>query len=303
MSFSNLMSSAKGPGVIGLLLALIVLGGFIILGTLTLDEAFQGGGKSIGSVIRQQEGEIQSYQSRLKESKAPLVELADRERMAKELGIRTSKISSQQNSLAKTQVTIAQLHEELNTIERALEDYKGHYRTSIRGAAKGTEMEQFETLSGRVYHQVKVREVNAVGMLIRHRNGSKRIPYKDLPIDMQDHFQFDAEEKKAKTAAEALAKKKHLQATAAAQKARNQQNEQNKLEEKRAAAVRQQHAIAAITGRIATLSGEIREFQRSIASETWKKLSRAPQMREQLVKMKRKKQELESKLRTLRSGS
>ena len=44
MGFSDLLSSSRGPGVIGVLVALLVLGGF---GTLfvVFDDNMQGGGK------------------------------------------------------------------------------------------------------------------------------------------------------------------------------------------------------------------------------------------------------------------
>lgn len=303
MSFSDLMSSAKGPGVIGLLLALTVLGGFLILGTLTLDEAFQGGGRTINSVIREQKDEIDRHKARLGDLKEDLARMAVREQISKKLDIRISEIKSREESLAKAKLASVRLLEEIDGIQQALEDYKSRYRTKVRNAAKESSMEQLETLSGRVYHQVEVREVNSVGMLISHRDGSTRIPYRDLPVDMQDHFQFDLEEKERKAAAEALARKKHLRAVALAREEKKRQTERRQAEDKRAAAVRREHAIAAISARIGTLTNDISDLGRRIESESRKTISRAPQMRERLTKMRREKKELENKLRTLGAGS
>ena len=54
MSFSDMMSSGRGPGVIGMVMALIVLLGFGLLFMFAFDEGLQGGSQSIQSVIAQQ---------------------------------------------------------------------------------------------------------------------------------------------------------------------------------------------------------------------------------------------------------
>jgi hypothetical protein len=302
MSFSDLMSSGKGPGVIGLLLALVVLGGFLLLGTLTLDEQFQGGGRTITSVISNQEEQIESLRRDLEYSEGKLASLVERKRIADDLAKAKVGVSRQQALVAELGVKVADTGEEITALKHAFEDYKTKYRTVVRDAAKGTALDEFETLDGEVYKQVSIREVNSVGMLISHRDGSKRIPYANLPREMQDLYQFDAEEMEAKKAAEALARKQHLLATAAAQKASQEQSEQNQIEQQRANTVKREQAISAISSRITSLTDEIRTMESNIDSETQKKFSRAPQLREQLVVMRREKVELESKLRGLRAN-
>ncbi len=302
MSFSDLMSSGKGPGVIGLLLALVVLGGFLLLGTLTLDDQFQGGGRTITSVISNQEEEIESLQRDLEYSEGKLALLVARKQTADDLGKAKVRVSRQQALMAELGVKVAETDEEIIALEQAFEDYKTKYRAVVRDAAKGKSLDEFETLDGEVYKQVSIREVNSVGMLISHRDGSKRIPYTNLPLEMQDLYQFDAEEMKAKKAAEALAIKQHLLATAAVQKAGQEQSDQNQIEQQRADTVKRDQAISAISSRITSLTNEIQTMEYNIESETRKKFSRAPQLREQLVVMRREKAELESKLRGLQSN-
>jgi hypothetical protein len=60
MSFSDMMSSGRGPGVIGMLMALVVLVGFGVLFMFATDEGFQGGDQSIESIIKHQAGDIES---------------------------------------------------------------------------------------------------------------------------------------------------------------------------------------------------------------------------------------------------
>ena len=63
MSFSDLMSSGRGPGVIGMVMALFVLLGFGLLFTLAFDEGFQGEGITIEAEIANQAKAINGYMS------------------------------------------------------------------------------------------------------------------------------------------------------------------------------------------------------------------------------------------------
>lgn len=51
MGFTDMMSSGRGAGVIGSIMAVVVLGGFVLLFVLVFDEGLQGGGETIESVI------------------------------------------------------------------------------------------------------------------------------------------------------------------------------------------------------------------------------------------------------------
>src|SRR6478735_1067734 len=63
MSFSDMMSSGRGPGVIGMLMVLVVLIGFGFLFMFAMDEG--SGAQSIESVIAQQKRDIESYKASL----------------------------------------------------------------------------------------------------------------------------------------------------------------------------------------------------------------------------------------------
>ena len=49
---------------------------------------------------------------------------------------------------------------------------------------------RYRTTGGKVYEQVKVLDVDAVRMQVKHSNGITGIPWQELPEEMQDRFQF-----------------------------------------------------------------------------------------------------------------
>ena len=63
-------------------------------------------------------------------------------------------------------------------------------------------MPELKTLSGDTYTKVKITNVDAVRMQIRHSGGIKGIPFEELPMDLQDRFQFDSKEKEVRVAKE-----------------------------------------------------------------------------------------------------
>lgn len=301
MSFSDLMSSAKGPGVIGLLLGLTVLGGFLILGTVTLDEAFQGG-KSPGNAVRNQAQTITDLQLQLKISNDKLANAKDREAIAKTLEDKLAEVASAEAEIANKKLSLVQGAEALENSRLTFEDYKNKYRTEIRNNAKGKSLPNLTTLDGESYTDVTIGEVNAIGMSITHQSGVKRIPYANLPRDMQDLYQFDPDEKRKQETLELTHKKSHLLANDAVQRAEKQNQQQLAEEQERAARIHSQNAVMELGTKIDTLSSQIMRLESDIRNESYKRISRAPIMREQLTKLKRELELLESKRSSLRSN-
>ena len=72
MGFTDLLSSSRGPGVIGTLLALLVLVGFGTLYLFVFDEGLQGGQKTIEAVIRDQGLEIENHKIQIQNARERL---------------------------------------------------------------------------------------------------------------------------------------------------------------------------------------------------------------------------------------
>jgi len=255
------MSSGRGPGVIGMVMALIVLIGFGLLFTFAFDEGFQGGRQSIESVISHQAREIESCQSSIVASQKALEQGPTRIANSKEM-VRL-KIGNRrlQDSIVTTRNRVESVKAQIATATETFDLYKDEYRAFARGKAKGETMETLETRSGGVYKNVTIREVTAIGIQIRHGDGQKRIPFEDLPDAMKDHFQFDPKQKEQAVASELVVRNEHDAAVAVADGLADAQMAKQRALDADAARERIRRDIAIKQALIISLDGEIKNLE------------------------------------------
>ncbi len=196
MGFSDLLTSSRGPGVIGTLLALLVLVGFGTLYLFVFDEGLQGGGKKIEAVIRDNATVIASNSRQVEDFKKRIEEgqrFKDQGREIEQLKIRLSK--GEETISAKTGEREAGIGA-VAAAEQAWENYKDAYRASEWASAEGEKLAELRTLSGKTYTDVVVTGVDHTGMRIMISSGPMTVGSSDLPLGLQDRFQFSAAKKK-----------------------------------------------------------------------------------------------------------
>jgi predicted nucleic acid-binding Zn-ribbon protein len=253
MSFSDLMSSSRGPGVVGMILALVVMAIFVILFVFAFDDRFQGGQKSIQSVISDQAQEIDSFHSGIEDGKKTLVGIKVMTSKAEELAQLNRDAPRFAERLSSFERDAVTAKEELARSEQDFEAYKDRYRTYVRNKAKGEVWETLKTEDGKTYTNVKVREVTPVGIQVMHDDGHKRIPFELLPDSLQDYFQFDADQKAKVLASEDAALNEHEAAVASTKAQETSVKEVMPKVEKTAVA----RDIAIKQGQIASIRREI----------------------------------------------
>lgn len=206
MSFSDMMSSERGPGVIGTLMGATVMSIFVMLFMFAFNDDMLGGGKSIKAVIRDQSEEINNLQLYVAEGRKNLGQIDDFE-LARKL-TRASQVTEQR---------LADLSSQVDTAEAGIENlvsdaaaYKESYRTMVRSDAKGTVILDLVLQGGKTYKNAVIHEVNPVGIDFRLDTGPKRIRFEDLPVALQVRFQFDPDEQARAVAAESAIFDQHL---------------------------------------------------------------------------------------------
>ncbi len=195
MGFSDLLTSSRGPGLIGTLLALLVLVGFGTLYFFVFDESMQGGGKTIEAVIRDDAVVLESHKRTIESLKQRIEEGKDLKEQHEEIDRLGIRIGHGKKTIAERQAEEEALGQEIVAAEKAWEDYKDAYRASEWASARGEKYAELKTLSGDVYTDVTVTEVDHTGMRVMISSGPKTIASGDLPLDFQDRFQFSAEKK------------------------------------------------------------------------------------------------------------
>ncbi len=295
------MSSGRGPGVIGMIMALIVLLGFGVLFMFAFDEGAQGGDQSIESVIAYQAKDIVASEALRDSNLTTLAKAPVRVVNAKELARLKREEQSMQEKIAGLKSGVEAGKAAIATRNAATEAYKDEYRALVRGKAKGEIMPKLETTTGAVYTNVNIREVTAVGIQIRHDDGQKRIPFEDLPESMKDHFQFDPKQKEKALAQETAAHEELAAAVAVTEEAADQQAAVRRAEEAEALKRNTARAIAQKEARIKSLDEEIERMEEAIEKEAYKTVSRAGIMRGQLTAKQRELAELHAQISSLQS--
>jgi hypothetical protein len=302
MSFSDLMSSGRGPGVIGMVLALIVLLGFGLLFMFAFDEGWQGADQSIESVISNQAKEIDNLKSGIEHGEKELMKAPALLAAGKKLKDLQRENQFRDGNIDGLKKGIASTNEAISAKLAEMETYKDKYRAFARGKAKGRELESLETRDGNTYQKVVIREVTPIGLQIMHDGGQKRIAFELLPAGMQDEFQFDPKQKADAVAKEEAMRNVHETAVSTAQEVAGQQaaaQREKEAEEKKQNMMR---AIAVKESRIESLKNEIKSLEEALPKESLKRISNAPQMKLQLSNKQRELSTLSNDVARLRSA-
>ena len=264
MSFTELMGSSRGPGVIGMLFAILVLVGFGLLFTLVFDES--GGGKSLAAVIRDNRVRIASDRSALEIGEARLAKAGEYREAEAKLSEIGSKIGFLRTRIAEEETEAVTVRERIAVSKERFEDYKNEYRAFVRTEAEGSKLDSLETGDGKTFANVSIRKVTAVGIDIRHRDGLTRIEYEELPEEMQDYYQFDADQKAAEISREAKMKNRHYKAVAVAETKRSEVMAVEREEAELQAEADRQSLIVEKRARITTLQSEITQLESEVSS-------------------------------------
>lgn len=300
MSFSEMMESGRGPGVIGMFMGLFVLVGFVLLYLFVFDDRLGGGGPSIEYAITTQAAEIVKLkgevESNRKKLDGPAGLLAIEEKLAeinKKNKFSEAMVDSLKQRVAKSRADLASLTE-------TVEDYKNAYRKFVRNKAKGETIGRLMTRKGTVYENATIKEVTSVGVHIRYMDGIKRIPYEELSGELQDRFQFDPKQRDAEIAKEHAVRKEYESAVAVVDAAERQQAGDVKQKNLAAARINADRAIAAKQVQINRLRDEVMSIERALPMESIKRISREPIMRQEMNGKKREIDELEGQIQSLR---
>jgi hypothetical protein len=166
-------------------------------------------------------------------------------------------------------------------------------RKAARNAAAGSRMDVLETLDGKSYMAVEIREVSAIGISIRHETGLARVPFENLPREMQDHFHFDPKEKERALHQEQRILQANAKRFDAAHKSMLDQNKQLQVTLDANRRKELQSALTIMSARVRQVESEIFSIQEELRSDPHtmrrtsfyyrtKGVSRAPIIRERL---------------------
>lgn len=266
MAFNDLFTSAKGPGVIGLIMALIVLLGFGGLSILALEDGGQGGGKSLAAIVRDNEREIQASRSRIEIGDVTLARVPRLKEVSENLAAAKERNNVLSTGISSMVANAGGLEKGVAALKEEWEDYKNRYRAQVREAAVGTKMPELRTADGKVFKEVEISKVTAIGVDIRHQDGLGRVGFELLPPELQDLYQFDKAQMIAEASREEETRAGLAKAVAKAQEAAGVVAEGEKAKE--AAEMRQKLLadIATKEAQASSIESQMRQLESDIIS-------------------------------------
>ncbi len=186
-----MMSSGRGPGLIGMLLALVVLFGFGALYVLVFDERLRGSDRTIESILVEQEREIRSLGERLANGTRQIdfrdERLEENQVLAEQLAANRSQVRRIAELVSRRDLA----EDGTAGVRREFDAYRRRYREIAGLEAVGERFERLTLEDGHILHDVEIRAADEIGLSLLHAAGLQRIPYKDLPREMRVRFDRD----------------------------------------------------------------------------------------------------------------
>lgn len=302
MSFSDLMQSGRGPGVVGMLLAMLVLGGFGILFLFAIEDEPKDAKLTPEGIILEQEKEIAEIKAAITQRKANLDVLPKLQETEKKARETKREVLFATGRAESTRAGIADIKAKITATDEEFVKYKDLYREFSRLGAKGENLGNLTTKKGVTHEEVTVREVDAVGMAIKSKTGYFRIPYEELPDTLQDRFQFDPAQRDAKLAKE---HGEHNDLNAAARQVEEQrkaEEDQRKSQEDGDREMETKRRITEIKTEMASINSELGQLQAELNREMLKKLRNTNAVKSKIAAKQARKTTLAAELSRLQSS-
>ncbi|MDB4537554.1 hypothetical protein N9230_02960 [Akkermansiaceae bacterium] len=193
--FEDFGSSGRGPGLVGILLALLILAGF---GGMAVAVYWDEGGSentSIEAKISENNSDIRIKKESLVGMEERLAVYKDYQQLSTEVTLlerRIKEVTADQEDLEKQKASSLGDIEAQNT---AFIEYRQQYRFAERAGAEGETLD-LSTTHGPDFKEVEILGITATHLKARTKSGIKGIAFQELPLPIQDRFQFSEDEAK-----------------------------------------------------------------------------------------------------------
>lgn len=180
-------------GMIGVIVVGVVLAGLSGLGFAYMSGSPSSSGPSYETRVEEQTPRLESLEDKVEQQRLRLNCYQEREAKIQ----LSASLLGELEDLTRAKDEMVSLHtklmEESAKTRQDHEDYKVAYRKRERESAKG-EIIDLSSLLGSRYRKSRIVEVVPTHLKIMHSSGTKAIPYQELPLELQDRFQFCSEE-------------------------------------------------------------------------------------------------------------
>ena len=278
--------------MIGTILAVIVLGGFLTLYLLVFGEDFQGGGKTIEYTIQEDEKTLARLEKNVAEARNEAERIEGYTETVDQLIRLEARSKATKKDLLDLESQLITFEAKAQKARESLDNYKQSYRESARAALLGKKYATLTTAQGRTYNDVSVKDIDAARVQIRHASGITGIGLEDLPEDIKEFLQIDEAETLARLEAEEKERKIRGLNTAINERAYRISRLEAELTASKDAISTAERKIANNTNAIPILESQLTSKRSELSQHESKAatggISNAPQIRAQIKALEAK---------------
>jgi hypothetical protein len=183
-------------GVIGILVSLVALVLFGVMLTLLIDGHISVGGSggnsesALAGASASAEATIVGLEAERKYLEAAVKRQHGRDGLRKQCEERRGELAALEDQIVRLGPVAAEERARIGRLREAFAGYRMNYRKRLWGKAVGRELGEVRTNGGKVYREVTIRNVSALGMRISHRTGSATLEVVDLSDEFLEAYQL-----------------------------------------------------------------------------------------------------------------
>ncbi len=228
---SDFFETARSPGVVGVVLGLVVLGGFGALGMAVFDGRLNGDNATkLKDEVREQSVAIFTLEADIERVEEELVAQKRNEAVAKKLAVATKTMELLEKRAAEFPPQIEKLKSEITQINDDQLAYRDEYRLYERQRAVGESFPEIELVNGKTLKKATIKEILTDKVRFTTEFGSATAEWEELPQAWRDRFQIgEGELEQHNQVMDEMRRKRDL-ASAAAQAQRGTQLREMELQ-------------------------------------------------------------------------
>ena len=187
--FDDVLTSSRGPGFIGMLLAILVLGGFGGMALIVLEQdSFSK--TSPEQVLAERKDRLEDLEQSIESRQAELNMYRALREKAGELSRLQAASAQNEQVLVQIANDSAKLQDSIEAVYAEWQKYRSEYRLNERALWKGRTID-LSAVKGPRFKECKITSITPELLRVSTPEGVLRgINYKELPDDIQDQLQF-----------------------------------------------------------------------------------------------------------------
>lgn len=191
--FDDFHETTRNVGVVGVFLGLLVVAGLGGLGMAVLSGTAESNEATIEGLVNDQAIHLRALESGLDERKSEIEKFESYRKTLGQIDTELMEITRNEEVVGRLKAQMTEVRGAVEVEVENFETYRSKYRLLERHAAEGEKIDLSAT-KGPDFKEMTISGVTPLHLKVMTSAGPLGIPYYELPLEVQDRFQFSADE-------------------------------------------------------------------------------------------------------------